>query len=96
MPDFLSYLEFEMVIRRFTFTSRKETMLVSHSCVHYIWFVNSVSLCPEDLTSRKVSRMIYFKKLFKLLEDLYVSKKTPLVCKSSQVFWTQNHYLPGP
>ena len=27
MPDFLFYLEFEMVIRRFTFTSRKEIKL---------------------------------------------------------------------
>ena len=71
-------------------------LLVSHSCEHYFWFVNSVSLCPEDLTSRRGSRMIYFKDLFKLLEDLDVSKKTPLVCKSSQVFWTQNHYVPGP
>ena len=34
MPDFLFYLEFEMVIQRFTFTSRKEIKLFSNFPLH--------------------------------------------------------------
>ena len=71
-------------------------MLVSHICEHYVWFVNSVSLCSEDLTSKSVSRKNYFKRLFKLVEGPDLSKKTLLVCQPFQVFWIQNHYLFGP
>ena len=48
MPDFLFYLEFEVVIRRFTFTSRKGNQLFSNFPLHiYFKERDKVLKCRE-------------------------------------------------